>query len=395
MAYSIANLPRIINQQAKIVRRAQKRRIASGAKFLYNSFAMKNERKRFLTKCALVFLAAAAYFFLSWLPLETEMRLTPEWTIDINKSPEKTANETPLPFRLGKKAGYFTHSGKITAFRSIPYKAVFTRNYCALYSRDAENIPLMSPDGQERCVIKGAGFPFIQQDRVFLFPPGGSAVCFVNPVDGNTVSSWENTAPITAFNSSKNGSAVGYADGQLIIFDKNGRKTIELFPGGSDNPIILGADISASGKMFACVSGVDPQRFVLYSDEGVYEKIVFHEFLKKNLTRQTYVHFSDNDKFVYYDCADSLGIVDTASFKKKRIPLLGTVLDIQESPVAESAFVLSRIGSNKYAVTILENWTHKTGEFSFEADAAFILTDGNTLYVGRDEKISRLTISKS
>ena len=353
------------------------------------------ERKKVLAKCLLVFLAACAWFFLSWQPLETELRLVPEWTIDIDKTPEKAGGETPLPFRLGKKGGYFTHSGKISKIETIPYKAVFSRDHYALYSRDAQDVPLMSPQGEERCLIKGAGFPFIQQERVFLFAPGGSTIRFVSPFDGASVSSYECSAPITAFNSSKNGSAAGCADGQLIIFDKNGKKTMELFPGGSDSPIILGADISASGKMFACVSGIGKQRFVLYRDEGSYERIIYHEFFSEDLTRQTYVHFSDNDKFVYYDGVGSLGILDTEKLEAKRVPLYGMVLDIQESPMAESVFVLSRTGSKNYSVTILENWTRMAGEFSFEAEAAFILADGNTLYVGRDNKISRLTISKS
>ena len=38
--------------------------------------------------------------------------------------------------------------------------------------------------------------------------------------------------------------------------------------------------------------------------------------------------------------------------------------------------------------------THKTGSFSFEAQSAFILTDENSLFIGKDTKISKLTVSK-
>lgn len=353
------------------------------------------KHKKTLLKCAACVFAALAYFFFSWTPLQTELRLTPEWTSDITKSPDPRTNESLLPFRLGNKGGYFTHSGKIASLTTIPYKAVFTRNFYALYDRDAAGIPVYYPSGEKRCDIQGGGFPFIQDDRVFLFPPGGSSVVFVNSVDGNSSSRYENAAPVTAFNSSPNGSAVGYADGQLLIFNKNGGKKLELFPGGSDNPIVLGADISQSGKMFACVSGISPQRFVLYNDEGKYVKIIFHDFLQKELERQTFVHFSDNDRYVYFDAADHMGIVDTQTFEKTSVLIPGTILSLQESPVAESAYVLSRIGSRRYTVTILENWTKEAGRFSFEADAAFILTDGSSLYVGRDNKISKMSISKS
>ena len=348
-----------------------------------------------LRKAALFALAAVACFFLSWSPLETELHLTPEWTIDINKAAEAQNTEAKIPFRLSNKGGYFTHSGKITSIHSIPYKAVFTRDYYALYSRNAKNIPLFLPDGGEQCVIKGAGFPFVQEDRVFLFEPGGSSLAFVNVVDGGIASRYENTAPITAFNSSKNGSVAGYADGQLIIFDKNGKKRVEVFPGGSDNPIILGADINGSGKSFACVCGLNPQRFVLYRDEGTYEKIIFHDFLKDEMTRQTYVHFSENGKYVYYDASGSLGIIDINKLEQTKIDVAGKILNIQECKVANSLYVLSRADENKYTVTILQDSTQKAGEFCFEADSAFILADTNTLYIGQNDKISKIAISKN
>ncbi|MBR5097383.1 MAG: hypothetical protein IK094_09800, partial [Treponema sp.] len=113
------------------------------------------------------------------------------------------------------------------------------------------------------------------------------------------------------------------------------------------------------------------------------------------LTRQTKVYFSKNDRYVYFDSIDALGIVDTKSAEAFHVPLKGTILDIQESPVDQSVFVLSRYSNTYYTITILEDWTKKIGQFAFEANAAFILADGNTLYVGMDNKISRLSISKS
>jgi len=348
-----------------------------------------------LLQCLACVAIALAYFFLSYTPLQTELHLRPEWTCDISKTPEAAMQEALLPFRLGNKGGYFTHSGKIVSVADIPYKATFSKDFYALYPENAENILVSKPSGNGSFTINRAGFPFIQEDRVFLFAPGGSTLAFVNNSTGSVESEWEYSAPITAFNSSPKGSVAGYGDGQLAVFDQNGRKRTELFPGGSDYPVILGADISQDGNLFACVSGLDPQRFVLYRDEGSYTKIIYHEFLKVNLTRQTKVYFSKNDKHVYFDSIDALGIVDTESAKAFHIPLTGTILDIQESPVDKSVFVLSRYSNKYYTVTILEDWTKKIGQFSFEADAAFILADGNTLYVGKDNKISRLSISKS
>ncbi len=348
--------------------------------------------KRVLVPALLCVVAALVYFFLNYIPLEKELQLTPEWTADISETPETDGGER-LPFRLGRNLGYFSPAGKISLLKRIPYKATISKNFFALYAQDAHGIQVFDSEGKPKCEIKGAGFPFVQDERIFLMLPGGNSFAFVESEGGSLASVFENSAPITAFHSSKSGVAVGYANGEFLVFDSDGNLKFTLNPGASEFPVILGGAISNGGKMFACVSGQDPQRVVLYRNEENYQKIIFHQNLGKSLARQTFVHFSKNDGFVYFDTADSLIILDTEKFYAKLIPLDGTVLDIQESEVADSVFVLSRNGKN-YTVTILENFNETVGEFKFEAENAFILVEGNSLYVGRDEKISRLTISK-
>lgn len=350
--------------------------------------------KKILFMSIFISVAALAYFFSSFLPLETELHLTPEWTVDIGSVVQSAEDgETLFPFRLGRNLGYFTKSGKITLNERVPYKATISRNLFALYDADAENTVVYDNAGKERCVIDGAGFPFIQQDRIFLLPPGGASLAFIDGNNGTQKALYEHTSPITSLTSSEKGVSAGFADGDFLIFEPDGKLRASLSPGGSEFSAIYGGAISNDGNMFACVSGLEPQRLVLYRDEGTYKKIVFHEFLKTSLLRQTYMHFSENDKFVYFDSNDSLVIVDTERLESIHIPLTGMILNIQESPVNDTVFVLSR-DAQSYTVTILEQFKRRTGDFSFDAQTAFILAEGDSLFVGRDNKISRIAISK-
>lgn len=338
--------------------------------------------------------AALAYFFLSFLPLETELHLTPEWTVDISTAVQSADDgEVLLPFRLGRNMGYFTESGKITLNERVPYKATISKKLFSTYSSDAENTKVFDNAGNEFCVISGAGFPFIQEERIFLLPPGGFSFAIIDGKDGTQKSLYEHTSPITSLSSSEKGICAGFANGDFLIFEPDGNLRASLSPGGSEFSAIFGGAISNDGNMFACVSGLEPQRMVLYRDEGTYKKIVFHEFLKTSLLRQTYMHFSENDKFVYFDSSDSLVVVDTEKLESIYIPLEGMILDIQESSVNNTVFVLSR-KARTYTVTILEQYKRRTGEFSFNAQSAFILTEGDSLFIGRDNNISRMAISK-
>ena len=358
--------------------------------YIIISMKIKKNIPFFVILCASLLLLSILF---SYRPLGTELQMTPEWTIDITKSPgTQKEGESLLPFHLGHYMGYFTHSGKITTCTTFPYKVTMSKDFYSMYKSNATDNRIFDSTGKEICTLKGSGFPYIQDDRLFLFMPGGSGFKFYDET-GKVRAVYEHTAPVTAFNSSKTASIAGFADGTLRTFDSFGNLTMSLTPGGSDYPVILGAAISKSGQQFACITGQEKQRFVLYKTEGSHAKIVFHEFFNKDLIRQTFVHFNSLENMVYYNYCGGIGIVDCTDYTSTHIPLEGKVIDIQESPVSNSIFILSR-NKNNYTVTILESFNSKVGSFSFKAEAAFIIADGNTLYIGRDNKISRITLSR-
>lgn len=355
---------------------------------------MKNKKNVTFIVIAILFFA---YIIVCFKPLSTELQLTPQWSLDITQQTETPETELKvLPFKLGQNAGYFTHEGKIAYFNNFDYKATISDRFMAPYSKNSKEFQVIDTKGNVAAIISEGGFPYISNDKIFVMLPGGSGFEYLD-LNGNIISRYLHTSPITAFNSGKNLTIAGYADGTLCTFDKDMNPQYTLTPGGSDIEVILGAGVSSKGNYFACVSGQNNQRFVLYKNENNHAKIVFHRFLKKSIVHQTLVYFSNDESTVYFNDAEGLGIVNLKDFSYSHISMQGTILNIQESPVAESIFVLSKkkeLNRNMYTLTILEEKIHKTSSFSFEADSAFILTDENSLFIGKDNKISKLTISK-
>ena len=60
----------------------------------------------------------------------------------------------------------------------------------------------------------------------------------------------------------------------------------------------------------------------------------------------------------------------------------------------DDLFFLLGKKDNTYTVYIIERTNVLEGSFSFEADSAFIKTCDNYLFTGKDDTISRITISK-
>ncbi|MCR5613723.1 hypothetical protein [Treponema sp.] len=355
---------------------------------------MKNKKNLTFVFATIPFIL---YIILCYKPLPTELQLSPQWTVDISDPQETVSTHlNVLPFKLGQNAGYFTHEGKIALITNFDYKATISNEYYAPYSQNSTGFTIYDTKGTQIGQISGSGFPYISGENIFLLIPGGAGF-EAKDIAGNTITRFQHTSPITALNSGKEMTIVGFADGTLCTFDEEMNLQYNLTPSGSDIGVILGAAASQNGTYFACISGQNKQRFVLYKNENNHAKVIHHEELKKSIKRQTFICFSKDETKVYYNDASGLEIMDCTTFKRRHINIPGTILDIQESPVADSFFVLSKkreFSKNIYTVTILEAKEHKTGEFSFEADSAFILTDENALFIGKNTKISKMTISK-
>lgn len=325
-------------------------------------------------------------------PLEEEFQFIPEWKIDVaNPTVQKTAgNESTHFFRLAQSLGYFTDDGKVTNFVSFPFKATVSENIYAVYSANSSACDFYSKDGQKTGTINEYGFPMFDEDRIFVFFPGGSSVGRMDS-EGKKIWEYESTSPITAFDSSKAGCVLGFADGRLIQFSDDGNILRQFSPGGSEFQVISGAAVSPCGQFIASVSGMNKERFVLAKQEDAHSKIVFHEFTEKSRPYQKLVKFSGDGKKVYYDFDGTLGIVDTETTKSQHIKIKGRSISLKESE--RCVFLLTK-QADEYTVYIIEKNSELVGSFSFKAKAAFIQTDSENLFVGKDSTISKINIQK-
>ncbi len=325
-------------------------------------------------------------------PNGTEIHFTPEWTEDIHHIQKANAGDKRIPYRLNNSVGYFTEEGKIDSCMNFPFKAAISDKWYCTYLQNNTGADFFLSDGTKSGTIEETGFPFIDEDRIYVMLPGGTSFSKIDD-EGKRQWAYENYSPITAFSSSKGGTVAGYADGSIISFDREGKISQKFNPGGSDIEVILGADISEDGNIIACVSGQNNQRFVVAERNAGHSRIIFHEYLGSQLNRQTLVKFTRKSDFVYYNFKGGLGIVNLATSATKKIPISGKILQIEFSDDDELVFVLSR-DKSEFTITVLEKNTHQMASFNFKGDSSFIQTRNKSLFVGRNNKISRISISR-
>ncbi len=349
---------------------------------------MKNKKIiKFSILVAIIF--TVLYIILAAKPLAREYKFSPEWKINTSNPTISNSQKDKMYFRLGQTLGYFTEDGEILLFKTFPAKVSISDSFFATYDSNASNTDFYFPSGEKAGTIRASGYPFFIENQIFVFLPGGNSFAKCDE-SGNLVWTYQGTMPLTAFSTKQNFTVAGLADGTIHIFDNSNGDTISTFiPGGSEYPVILGIDISDDGQYVASISGHDQQRFVLAHKEAAQQKIIFHTFLSTDSPYQTIVHFCKDGKRVLYNYDNNLGIYDISTGKNTVIKLASKVLSVDEND--DFVFLL---GKNKdtYTVSIIEKTNTLLGSFSFQAETAFIHSQGTNLFVGKDNSISKLSI---
>lgn len=338
------------------------------------------------------FAICIVYIFISLRPGTKEIHFIPQWTEDISRLKPIKEDDTLIPFKLSQTAGYFTPDGRIVNTLTFPWKVTVSEKYYAAYNANSSQVKFYNASGLDAGVINEYGYPFFSQGRIYVFLPHGTSFVRCDS-GGKRLWCYEYYAPITAFSSTEGGCAAGYADGTVITFKPNGNVEQKYAPGGSKYPAVLGVGISQKGDLVASVSGQERQRFVISKNQDGRSKILYHEYLNTSTSEQMLVKFSNDDKRVYFGFKGGLGIVDVNKKKSSHIPFAGKIIQLEESSLDGIVLVLSR-KENKYTVSAIEPFDSKAFEFSYEADSSFIQVRGSDLYIGRDNKISKVTLAK-
>ena len=333
------------------------------------------------------------YIVFASKPLAKEYQFTPIWKISTANPAisEIDSDKKLMSFHLGQTLGYFSEDGKISLYKTFPDKTAISDNYYALYDSQSSDIPFYNNKGQKAGVINSSGYPYFKDDLIYIFLPGGSSFSKCDET-GKIIWTYEGILPITAFSAKKDYTAAGFADGTIKVFNNaNGAVEINFAPGGSDYPVILGLDISDDGQYVAAISGHNQQRFTLSHREEKQQKIIFHTFLNTDTPYRTLVHFCKNGNRVLYNYQGAVGIYDLKQNKNTVIPIKDKVIIIEEND--NFVYMLSK-NKTKYTVSVIEKTDTLEGMFSFDAETAFISSDGANLYIGKDNTISRLSVSQ-
>ena len=340
----------------------------------------------------LIIFISIIYIILAVKPLNKEYSFTPVWKISTANPVINNSNTKPNSyFHLGQTLGYFDEDGNISLYKTFPAKVSISDSYFATYDSEAKNTEFFNADGTKAGVIEASGFPYFEKNLVYVFLPGGCSFSKCSET-GKILWTFEGTFPITAFAAKEKYTAVGLSNGTIkVLNNENGSTEIDFAPGGSDYPVILGLDISEDGQYIASISGHNHQRFVLSHREENQQKIIYHRFFDHDSPYRTIVHFGNDGKRVFFNFYKGLGIYNLETKAEQTLSIKDKLISIEET---DDLTLLLGKEKNTYTVSIIDNTNTLEGAFSFTADSAFLHASDNNIYLGKDNSISKIQVTR-
>ena len=351
------------------------------------------------------------YIFAAAVPLGSDIYLKPIWvhtitpdtaqaelegidgeteTIEKQVAAEQFAGKTPKVFLTESRFGYFTADGELLRSSPVTQRISASSSAWTEYGNDAVKTPIYRPDGSLITAIDEQGFVYIDEDRFYLFEPGGSAVKQYD-AEGKPLWRYLHTAPITAFHSTESGVVIGFSDGKLAALDSAGNVLFDFYPGGSNYQVILGAALSSDGRLAACVCGIDRQRVLLIRIDGNKYKIVHHRYLEGNLRRQVFVDFDVKGKNAVFECAEGIGFIDCGRLISGIMPQHGTVISGGQNPYKNIMAIISR-QEQRSTLSFIEAPAYIVGKTTFPSKNTFMVQEQETIFLATDTKLARIDI---
>jgi hypothetical protein len=366
-----------------------------------------------------VALAGIAYFLVCAVPLQKELLLVPVWSRSIapaggsaevspqpagpkpaaskaqpappQAAPSGNSADPPLAFRLGDRFGYFTDDGRILFVESASYGVTQAPDAYATYDRLSEGFTIRSPSGTELARVSAPGYPFFAAGRRFIIGPDQATV---SELSGNGSIAWTYQFPavVTAFDASPSLALFGLMDGTMVGFDRSGAVVLDFAPGGSRIAGVYGVAVSPDGLLAAAITGADKQRLVVLEKRSTAYRVTYHRYLASDYRRPVSMAFTEDGRKLAYESTAGIGIYDRAARDEYVIavpaqPRLGQVARGGELMV----FLSSSGGKKRFICTASPD--RRVADLSLDAERAFVIAKGDSVFLGLDDKIVRMDLA--
>ena len=294
---------------------------------------MAGGKRRYLLSTAFIVVLLYIVFFPR--NLGKELLTVPVWSVSLGSAKittEAGPSKAAIGFRLGKYFGSVRPDGTLLYRDTVDYDVALGESFFLNYSSVPRNLVAQDQRGNFLGNIGGNGYPFARKNRLFVLSVDRYGLSEWT-LNGDIL--WERRfgAFITAVDASRDLVVVGFLNGNVLVLEEKGKELFQTAPAGSKYPAIYQAGIAGDDRFVGIVSGLEPQKLMIYEKSQKNFRAVTILDLKGNQRRTVKGLFVDGGPCFLCEQPGSIEIVDPLSRNKSSIPITGSVVIFGEEPL--------------------------------------------------------------
>ncbi len=292
-----------------------------------------------------------------------------------------------LAFETKEAFGYLKPDLSSLTLKTKERRADVSSLGSLLYGGDKGRIQLVSPEGQLIFDLPGKSrTPIFDGGRIYFFGKEGLTIEERSAL-GHIRWKRSLSAMVTSVDAGEKLTLLGLISGEWLLIDGEGRVVRRGRPGGSRLEAVYGVGLSPKERYAAVVSGVDPQRFVLYDLIPEDPQPIYHTENPLPLRRQTAVGFLESGDWLFWERTRGISLLSLAEKENPRfIPLRGRFGRIHEVPGMGFLAVSSRTANQGWMKWLNRDFSLLT-EASFPPGETDPFWHGNSLFFLHGERM--------
>lgn len=204
-----------------------------------------------------------------------------------------------IPFIHNGIAGYFDEELDSAWVMDIRDGVTLMDNGYINNSREDRSINLINLDGEVEVTISSDGFPFSIDERLFII--GRDRKQLSEVIDGRIRWSRQFNYIITSVDCSQDSIVIGFMNGSISVLDITGDMFFEYEPGGSRISLVYSCKISKNSQYISVISGLDPQRFILFEKKEYEYKPVYTLNLKASSKKHMNIFMTRDNRTIFLE----------------------------------------------------------------------------------------------
>lgn len=301
----------------------------------------------------------------------------------------KPISDKKIPFIYKDRAGYFSTDLKESWGMDISDGITLLSNSYINSTRGLDIIKVIDFEGETKYAIEDSGHPFSIEDRLFVISRDRKSLSEI--VHGEKKWTKVFNYIITSIDANKNSVVLGFVKGFFMVLDSEGEIFFSYEPGGSRVSIIYSVAISEDDRYVAIISGLDPQRFILYEKRETEYKPLYAINLKEEIRKSMNIFITQDNNFVFIEGLYGYYIVNINTQSSIFTESNFSLQDVQYMPELDIYMVHSG-AVNYHDIKLLTPDNRILLEKNFVAESVSVSTLDHSMYIVVDNSVLKLDI---